>query len=379
MTSEDKTYLKRPHRGSLFFCACFIVAFAMLSCGSGKEADQSQVEIAENTLFPLTAFEGEAQGTTYSIRYIDDSIVYKTAVDSILEAFDKDLSGWREGSLINRLNDFQRTDTVFAFVDSTKYFSVVFDVSREIWQKTDGAFDPTVFPLVELWGFGQKTPEEVSLEQVEETLKLVSMEPANIDMIEMFRDGYFYEETQIRKGQEQVKLDFNAIAQGYSIDLLGDYLQEQGVNDFMIELGGEVLCKGINQDGRAWRLAIDKPVDLSEQRQFQALLDVENKAVATSGSYRKFREIDGKKYSHAIDPRTGYPVTHNLLSATVLAKTCGEADAYATAFLVMGAERAMEWIDAHPEAGLEAYFIVDEEGSFKTIMSKSLEGKIIEL
>lgn len=379
MTSEDKTYLKRPHRGSLFFCTCFIVAFAMFGCGSGEEADQSQVEIAENTLFPLTAFQGEAQGTTYSIRYINDSIVYKAQVDSILEAFDKDLSGWRDGSLINRLNDFQRTDTVFAFVDSTKYFSVVFDVSREIWQKTNGAFDPTVFPLVELWGFGQKTPEEVSPEQVEETLKLVSMEPANIDMIEMFRDGYFYEETQIRKGQEQVKLDFNAIAQGYSIDLLGDYLQEQGVNDFMIELGGEVLCKGINQDGRAWRLAIDKPVDLSEQRQFQALLDVENKAVATSGSYRKFREIDGKKYSHAIDPRTGYPVTHNLLSATVLAKTCGEADAYATAFLVMGAERAMEWIDAHPEAGLEAYFIVDEDGAFKTIMSKSLGDKIIEL
>ena len=351
----------------------------MISCGDGEEPDQTKFDISENTLFPLTTFQGEAQGTTYSVRYINDSIVYKTAVDSILDAFDKDLSGWREGSLINRLNDFQRTDTVFAFVDSTKYFSVIFDVSREIWQKTDGAFDPTVFPLVELWGFGHKAPEEVSPEKVEEMLNLVSMEPANIDMIEMFRDGYFYEETQIRKGQGQVKLDFNAIAQGYSIDLLGDYLQEQGVNDFMIELGGEVLCKGINQDGRAWRLAIDKPVDLSEQRQFQALLDVENKAVATSGSYRKFREIDGKKYSHAIDPRTGYPVTHNLLSATVLAKTCGEADAYATAFLVMGADRAMEWIDANPEAGLEAYFIMDEEGSFKTIMSKSLEDKIMEL
>ena len=379
MTSEDKIYLKRPHRGSRFFCILFSLAFAMISCGDGEEPDQTQFDISENTLFPLTTFQGEAQGTTYSVRYINDSIVYKTAVDSILDAFDKDLSGWREGSLINRLNDFQRTDTVFAFVDSTKYFSVIFDVSREIWQKTDGAFDPTVFPLVELWGFGHKAPEEVSPEKVEEMLNLVSMEPANIDMIEMFRDGYFYEETQIRKGQGQVKLDFNAIAQGYSIDLLGDYLQEQGVNDFMIELGGEVLCKGINQDGRAWRLAIDKPVDLSEQRQFQALLDVENKAVATSGSYRKFREIDGKKYSHAIDPRTGYPVTHNLLSATVLAKTCGEADAYATAFLVMGVDRAMEWIDANPEAGLEAYFIMDEEGSFKTIMSKSLEDKIMEL
>ncbi|NQX91759.1 MAG: FAD:protein FMN transferase [Flavobacteriales bacterium] len=363
-----------------FYLVLFFFAIAMWSCGDGSSEPTSppEKEVAP-TLFPLTSFAGKAQGTTYSIKYINDSLVYKEGVDSLLLQFDKDLSTWRDGSLINQINDWNRTDRTFSFIDSTKNFSVVFDLSREVYLKTNGAFDPTVFPLVELWGFGKKSVSEVSEDSVAATLQYVGMEPAKVDMLELNRDTYIYDHTEIRKGYPEVKLDFNAIAQGYSIDLIADYLESNGVQDYMIELGGEVLCKGINQDGRAWRIAIDKPKSLTEQREFQALLDVENKAVATSGSYRKFKEVNGKRVSHAIDPRTGYPVDHNLLSATVLAKSCGIADAYATAFLVMGPEASLSFLDEHPELGLEVYFILSEGDQFQVLMSESLKEKIIEL
>ncbi|MGB0425034.1 MAG: FAD:protein FMN transferase [Flavobacteriales bacterium] len=351
-----------------------LFAFAMVACNSPEpESTQS------NTLFPVTTIGGEAQGTTYNIKYLNDSSNYAPQIDSILYQFDQDLSGWTKGSLINRLNAFNRTDTVFAFIDSTKNFSVVFDVSREIYIKTQGAFDPTVFPLVELWGFGQKEAGEVNEESIAKAKELVGMEPSNIDMIEMYKNEYFYEETQIRKGQLGVKLDFNAIAQGYSVDLIGDFLESKGVNDYMIELGGELLCKGVNGAGEAWKIAIDKPVALDDERALQALLTVSNKAVATSGSYRKFKEVNGKRYSHTIDPKTGYPVEHQLLSVTVLASSCAAADAYATAFMVMGAEATMEFLEGPYGNGMEVYLISAEEDGYEIEATPGLKEYLSEL
>lgn len=356
-------------RRSLGVGGLFLSLF-LLSCG---ESPNNQQADTPTPLFPAVTLLGEAQGTTYSIKYLNDSTDYKSGIDSLLLAFDKDLSNWREGSLINRINAFDRTDTVFAFVDSTKFFSVVFDVSREIFEKTEGAFDPTVYPLVEAWGFGLKNRANVTKELIDSLRTKVSMQAGNVDMIEMVRDTYFYEETQIRKGQKGVKLDFNAIAQGYSVDLIGEYLENRGINDYMVELGGEVLCKGVNPYGEPWRIAIDKPVGPDEAREFQALLDVSNKAVATSGSYRKYYEEDGKRYSHTIDPRTGYPVTHNLLSATVMASNCAQADAYATAFMVMGVQGTLDFLANHPEMGMEVYLIYDENGELQALMSDGLQ------
>ncbi len=353
-----------------------ISLFFFSSCMDQGESSQGEVP---SSLFQEKTITGNAQGTSYMVKYLSDTSDYKTEIDSILEAFDQDLSTWLPNSLISRLNRHQRTDTVFAFVDESKNFSVVFDLSKEVYDMTSGAFDPTVYPLVELWGFGPEGPKAKDESKIDSALALVGMNSANIDMIEMYEDEYFYKETQIRKGNPGVKLDFNAIAQGYSVDLLGEFLESKGLNNYMIELGGEVLCKGVNADAKPWRIAIDKPLSPGEERAFQALLNVENEAVATSGSYRKFYEKDGKRYSHAIDPKTGHPVQHQLLSATVIAKTCAMADAYATAFLVMGPEAAVQFVEEHPELGLKIYFILGKGEGFEVLMSGELKEKLIEL
>ncbi len=390
MILEDNPQRKRLLPLSFFTDICAMkttaVYFAVLSscltilyaCGSGEQSSEGETsQRTSETVFQESVIQGEAQGTTYTIRYLENDSSFKTGVDSILHRIDQDLSTWVPTSLINRMNAHDRIDTVFAFYDSTKYFSVLFDVSREIWQQTDSAFDPTVYPLVELWGFGLKNKEVVTPEKVAERKAKVSMQPSNIDMLEI-ENGYLYKETQIRKGQAGVRLDFNAIAQGFSVDVIAEYLEAQGISNYMIELGGEVLCKGVNSKGSDWRIAIDKPVDDAE-RVFQAILNVRNKAVATSGSYRKFFEENGKKYSHAIDPRTGYPVQHSLLSATVMASNCMLADAYATAFLVMGVDDTKLFLESHPDLGLEVYLIYDEEGAFVSWMSNGMKEQIEEL
>ncbi|MCH2197867.1 MAG: FAD:protein FMN transferase [Flavobacteriales bacterium] len=351
----------------------FIAAVGLAACGTSEPPDQE----TPSSTFLNMVITGEAQGTTYTIRYIEDTVDYKTQVDSILLRIDQDLSTWVPSSLINQINAFDRTDTVFAFYDSTKYFSVMFDVSREIWNKTDGAFDPTVYPLVDLWGFGLSNRGDVNDEAVMEAQSKVGMMEANIDMIEL-EENYLYQTTWIRKGQEGVRLDFNAIAQGFSVDLIAEFLEEQGVNNYMVELGGEVSCKGVNAEGNAWRIAIDKPKDDGE-REFQAIVNVRNKAVATSGNYRKFYEVDGVRYSHTIDPRTGYPVTHSLLSATVIASNCATADAYATSFMVMGKDDAIAFIEDGMVSGLEVYLIYDEGGVYKTWMTAGMSEVIEEL
>jgi len=364
-------------RTSAYFIALAVCTSALIACDSSEQPDEIADLKASETVFQETVIQGEAQGTTYTIRYLENDSSFKVGVDSILYGIDQDLSTWVPTSLINRMNAHDRTDTVFAFYDSTKYFSVLFDVSREIWQQTDGAFDPTVYPLVELWGFGLKNKGDVTPEAVAEQKTKVSIQPSNIDMIEI-ESGYIYQETQIRKGQAGVGLDFNAIAQGFSVDVIAEYLEMQNISNYMIELGGELLCKGVNSKGTDWRIAIDRPVDEIE-RSFQAILNVRNKAVATSGSYRKFFEENGKKYSHAIDPRTGYPVQHSLLSATVMASNCMLADAYATAFLVMGVEDTKRFLDEHGDLGLDVYLIYDNNDSFESWMTDGMKKQIEEL
>ncbi|MFT6726026.1 MAG: thiamine biosynthesis lipoprotein [Flavobacteriales bacterium] len=353
-----------------FFLLLLAGAF-LSSCGG--EADRANTEVQSTRLKTIT---GEAQGTTYSISYIDNSADYKIQVDSILDGFDQDISLWVPNSVINRINGVNRRDSIFVFVDSTKYFSVLFDFSRDVWRTTNGAFDPTVYPLVEAWGFGLKHKEEMTQGKVDSLLQCVGFEDTSIDMIEEF-DGYFYKQTQIYKGNPKVRLDFNAIAQGYSVDVVGDFLREKGIENFMIEIGGEVLCRGLNAHDELWRIAIDKPTD--GDREFQAIVQVQDRAIATSGSYRKYYEVNGVRYSHTIDPRLGYPVSHSLLSATVMAKDCGTADAFATAFMVMGVEETINFLYEHPELDLDVYLIYDEGGEFQTVFTENMESILEEL
>lgn len=349
--------------------ASFLV-FAVVSCNTGNKPETAE----ETPSLPSLTIQGEAQGTTYRITTVNDTMDYSAPVDSILQRMDRDLSLWLENSLIRRINAFNRIDTVFAFYDSTKYFSVVFDISREVWQRTGGAFDPSVYPLVELWGFGLGNAGDVNQDRIDSALSAVGFDPSGIDMIELESD-YIYKETQIRKGNPATKLDFNAVAQGYTVDVIADFLMQQGVENYMVELGGEVLCRGVNPQGEPWRIGLDKPEGLVRDG-FQAVLTPGNKALATSGSYRKFREVEGKRLSHAINPATGQPVEHSVLSVTVMASSCAVADAYATAFLVMGLEETSAFLEQNQDLGLEAYIIFDEGGQMQTLVTPGMEKMI---
>ena len=358
---------------SLHFGLYIGLSLFAAACAS---SDQSQVD--SSSRFTEKVLQGEAQGTTWTVRYLNDTTDYSAEFTALLKAIDRDLSTYLPGSLINQVNAHNRTDTVFAFHDSTQYFSVMFEHSRLIWETTEHAFDPTVYPLVELWGFGLTNRAAVDSAEVERRLAWVGMQPANIDLIEVMRDSYIYEQTQIRKGNANVKLDFNAIAQGFTVDLMADLLKSKNIDNFMVELGGEVYCHGVNSKGEPWRIAIDQPISEGE-RQFQAVASVTNRAICTSGNYRKFYEENGQRYAHFIDPRTGYPVSHTLLSATVMATSAAAADAYATACMVMGLEATIEFLRTHPELNLEVYLIYDEAGTFKTWMTEGMKGLIEEV
>lgn len=346
----------------------YIITVAALLFSACNDSSEKEISNA----FPGVEILGEAQGTTYSVKYLGNENDYKFEIDSILQGFDDDLSTWNPNSVISQINAHNRRDTVYSFVDENKYFSVVFDLSREIYNRTNGAFDPTVYSLVQAWGFGLDSESFITQEIVDSLLEDVGFRETNIDMIEMYRDEYFYDHTDIWKGNPDTKLDFNAIAQGYSVDIISDFLLEQDIQDLMVEIGGEVYCHGVNQDGQPWAIAIDQPLEDTSERAIEAIVPIEAGAIATSGSYRNFYIKDGKKYSHTIDPRTGYPVQHSMLSATVIAQSCAMADAYATAFMVMGLEESMDFINENWDLGLEIYLIYEEDGQIKTAITENL-------
>lgn len=352
---------------------CLLVLFTE-ACGPSGQKNADEDAVKEE----LVQINGEAQGTTYSVSYWGTKENYKQEIDSILLAFDKDMSTYRDESLINEINAFSRTDTVYAFYDSTKFMSVVFEVAREIWRETRGAFDPSVYPLVEAYGFGLENRQDMTQEKVDSIMETTGFTPSHIEMIEVEKD-HLYKVTWIRKGVPSTRIDFNAIAQGYSVDLIADFLYMNDLKNYMVEIGGEVTCSGVKPDSSLWKIGIDKPLENASERKLNAVLRVENTSVATSGNYRKFYEQDGVKYSHTIDPKTGWPVQHSLLSATVMTPSCMKADAYATAFMVMGVEGTREYLENNPDANLEVYLIYDNEGEWATYLSEGMKPYLEEL
>ena len=307
---------------------------------------------------------GEAQGTTYMIKYNGDESVTQLQVDSVIESMDVEMNTWRNDARISKLNNFTREDVAFSFDDHSKIWSVIWKLSSEIHTDSDGAFDPTVKPLVDLWGFGLNHVDSVDSMDVDSIMRFVGFGPENIDLKEP-EPSRTLSETQIFKGDGRTQLDFNAIAQGYTVDMLIDLLLDAGIENAMVELGGEVRCIGLNLNGLPWRIAVDKPVinDGTGGRPLQAILEVQNASICTSGNYRKFKEIDGVRVSHTIDPRTGYPAYHALLSVTIQAGSAAVADAYATACMVLGPKDGRAFIDKMQRENsgtpIEALFIID--------------------
>jgi len=283
--------------------------------------------------------QGEAQGTTFSITYYDENnISYRPEIVSILEAFDKSASIYDSLSIISKVN---RNDSLVVL---DEIFIENFQMAQEINKKTNKAFDITVGPLVNAWGFGFKHKSEINNQIIDSLLQFVGNNNIKLE------DG------KIIKSDPRVQIDFNAIAQGYSVEVIAKFIESKGIENYLVEIGGEVIGKGKKDNGKFWLVGIDKPTDDGNyNRELQAKIYLKNKALATSGNYRKFYVEDGTKYSHTIDPKTGYPVQHSLLSVTVIMDNCAEADAYATAFMVMGVEKTKIFLANNTE--IDAYLI----------------------
>lgn len=310
-------------------------------------------------------FRGNTQGTTYEIIVADDEANFtNNEIDSVLAQFDGALSTYIPSSKISQLNASKAS---ISLVDKTGFFKSCYLKSKEIHLITAGAFDPSVFPLVKGWGFMDNVESPLNQTEVDSLLANVGFDQHHSILFE----GDLIELVKTNTG---FQLDFNAIAQGYSVDVLGDFLEERGQKNYYIEIGGELLLHGRNAKGTKWNIGIDVPTEKSTTHEIENIISITNEAIATSGSYRKFYEKDGQRYAHFLDPKTGYPVQHSLLSATVIAPTCTEADAYATAFMVMGAKETLSFVQNHPELNLEVYLLEDGENqSYERSMSKGFQ------
>ena len=315
--------------------------------------------IRQQRAMPYQMNSGMVFGTVYNITYECDSDLHQ-AIKAELQKVDNSLSPFNEHSVITAINQNQD-------VKPDEMFLTVFNKAMEISRETDGAFDITVAPLVNAWGFGFKNGSQPNRQQVDSLRRLIGYEKVTL------------KDDRIVKQSPDIMLDCSAIAKGYGSDVVARFLQQQGVKNFMVEIGGEVVTSGVNPQRLPWRIGVTKPTDdsLSIKGEIQSVLNVTDLAMATSGNYRNFYYKGGKKYAHTIDPKTGYPVQHSLLSATVLAKDCATADAYATSFMVLGIDGAKKVLERHPE--LMAYFIyADDKGQNAVWCSPSLKDKIVE-
>ena len=297
-------------------------------------------------------------GTTYNISYQYDEDIQEE-IEAELRKVDDKFSMFNSQSVVARLNNGEAPELSNDFID-------VFNLARQISDDTDGAFDITVAPLVNAWGFGFKNEQAPTKEQVDSLRQLIGYQHVTLNgkTITMQKPG--------------MMLDFSAIAKGYGVDVVAQLLERHDIKNFMVEIGGEITTRGINPERVPWKIGVNKPNEdaLNKSHELQTILNVTDMSMATSGNYRNFYVKEGKKYAHTIDPKTGYPVQHTLLSATVLADRCAIADAYATSFMVLGMDGAKQILERHKE--LMAYLIfTDSKGYLAVWYSPSLKDKIV--
>lgn len=298
--------------------------------------------------------EGNAQGTTYHIQYFDSkNRNLQKEIERLLKRFDASVSTYQSTSLISKINHnekYGRTDD---------YFNACFLKAKEIWKLTDGAFDPTVYPLVNAWGFGPEKKNKLEQAKIDSLLTFVGFEKITLS------------HGKITKSDPRVSLDFNAFAQGYSVDLVSDLLLAKGIASFVVEIGGEVYAHG-QRDGLPWYIGLEQPIEnKTNVNPLNVIFQIKNIGVATSGNYRKFTVENGVKIAHHIDPKTGNPTSNQLLSASIFTDKCISSDALATAILVMGLEKAKEFLSAHTE--IQAYLIYsDEDGKYQVYITPKL-------
>ncbi|MCB9194782.1 MAG: FAD:protein FMN transferase [Flavobacteriales bacterium] len=304
--------------------------------------------------------EGFAQGTSYHISYFDSlnrDLYWE--VEDILRSFDLSLSTYDSNSVISRINR-NEPDVVL-----DEYFKNCFGEAKQVWKETNGCFDPTVYPLVNLYGFGPEGCYKIEDRIIDSVMQFVGY-----DLIDIVND-------RIVKKDKRVCLDFNALAQGYSVDVVAKFFDSLNIRTYLIEIGGEVYAKGIQPNGDNWLVGIEVPEDNSNgENELHSVVILKNQALATSGNYRKFKIVDGVRYSHQLDPHTGLSTQNSLLSATVFTESCISSDAYATAFMVMGYDKTLLFLESHPEINVILIY-VDENGNYKHYESEKIMNLIV--
>ena len=307
----------------------FLFVVLLISCTSNKKQGAEELSFHHDS--------GEIFHTYFHIKY-EYSRSVKEEIMEALGKFDQSLNPFRENSTIHKVNNNLPTELDSLFIE-------VFNKSMEVSRKTNGKFDVTASPFINAWGFGFKDMDNVTPQQIDSRKAFVGYNKIRI------------ENGAVVKDDPRVQINTSAIAKGYSCDIVADVLQSFGITNYMVEIGGEITMSGTNEKGDCWRIGIDKPTDdaLAMKRELQLILSICDKAVATSGNYRNYYVKDGVKYSHTIDPQTGYPSEQDILGATIIADDCMTADAYATAFMALGLKRSVEVAKTIP--GLYYYFI----------------------
>jgi len=344
---DFKNFLKR-----FYPIVLILVVFIVWKIRQDKSPQLQMVEITGTTMGTIG----------YSVKYFnDDGVNLGDAIDSLLKVWNLSLSTYIPESEISRFN---KGDACFEF--ESNYFLPVLEASKVVYENSNGAFDPTVGPLVNAWGFGPDKSMTPDSSRVDSLMKLVGYHKIKFDAQKVCKDI------------PEIKLDFSAIAKGYAVDVIANFLESKGIHNLLVEIGGELVCRGTKNDGLPWRTAIEDPTVKVYERKFLAVVNLQDRAVATSGNYRNYYVQNGKKYVHTIDPATGYPISHTLLSASVFADNCMLADAYATAFMVLGVEKTKTVLKNNPT--IDAYLIfADHEGEISTFITAGIAQNIEKL
>jgi len=318
-------------------------------------------------------------GTTYHISYKDTlGRDFQKEIDELLEAVNMDVSTYMDSSFITRFNSAEKEIEYLNLLDKGallkhKHFRLNFEKATEVYEISDGFFDPTIMPLVNYWGFGyteKKVVESADSLKVDSLMQFVGFDKITQRSL---KDGSIY----LVKAVSGVQLDFSALAKGYGVDVIGELLEDKGVENYMVEIGGEVRVSGKNQRNERWKVGINTPDEKAEVYDFQSKILLKNRSLATSGNYRNYYEVNGSKYAHTINTKTGFPEKNRLLSVSIFAQDCMTADAYATACMSMGLENAFDLVSGID--GLDGYFIYSEEGGDMMYMhTKGLESIFVD-
>ena len=303
--------------------------------------------------------QGLEQGSYYAVTYFDEQgRNFQHEIDSIFRVVDLSVNLWVDSSVISKINRNEEATLDDIFIDN-------FNIAQQAAALSGGYFDPTVSPIVAAWGFSNKSGDSITPQLIDSLKQLVDYRKIRI------------EDDKVIKADPAMKLDFNAIAQGYTSDMIAGFLESRGIMNYLVDTGGEIMAKGGKPNGDPWIVGIEKPAEnWDSDRAVQVRIALRNKGLVTSGSTRKYVERDGKRYSHCIDPMTGYPVEHNVLSVTVLAENSVWADALASICMVMGMEKSLPIIQSLN--GVEAYYIfVNEDNTFETFATEGFNELII--